>query len=35
MVIDSNPECGEAAREVQLPTIFGDAAAEPVLEAAG
>lgn len=35
VVIDSNPERADAAREEGLPTIFGDAAAEPVLEAAG
>jgi monovalent cation:H+ antiporter-2, CPA2 family len=35
VVIDSNPERVDAAREEGLPTVFGDAAAEPVLEAAG
>src|SRR5215210_2668460 len=35
VVIDSNPERADAAREEGLPTVFGDAAAEPVLEAAG
>src|SRR5919199_4200784 len=35
VVIESNPELADAAREAGFPTVFGDAAAEPVLEAAG
>lgn len=35
VVIDSNPAQADDSREAGLPTIFGDAAAEPVLEAAG
>jgi CPA2 family monovalent cation:H+ antiporter-2 len=35
VVIDANPERAEAAREEGFPAVFGDAAAEPVLEAAG
>ena len=35
VVVDSNPERADAARDAGYPTIFGDAAAEPVLEAAG
>lgn len=34
VVIDSNPARADELREEGLPTIFGDAAAEPVLEAA-
>ena len=35
VVVDSNPERMDVAREVGYPTIFGEAAAEPVLGAAG
>ncbi|MDQ3926649.1 MAG: cation:proton antiporter [Actinomycetota bacterium] len=35
VVVDSNPERADAARDAGYPTVFGDAAAEPVLEAAG
>src|ERR671916_2315292 len=35
VVIDANPERAEAARDEGFPAVFGDAAAEPVLEAAG
>ena len=35
VVVDSNPGRADEARELGYPTIFGDAAAEPVLEAAG
>jgi K+:H+ antiporter len=35
VVVDSNPERMEVAREVGYPAIFGEAAAEPVLAAAG
>ena len=35
VVVDSNPTRTDAAREAGYPTIFGDAAAEPVLRAAG
>jgi CPA2 family monovalent cation:H+ antiporter-2 len=35
VVVDSNPERMDVAREVGYPAIFGEAAAEPVLEAAG
>jgi CPA2 family monovalent cation:H+ antiporter-2 len=35
VVIDGNPERAEAAKEEGFPAVFGDAAAGPVLEAAG
>ena len=35
VVIDASPERSETAREAGYPAVFGDAAAEPVLEAAG
>src|SRR5918998_5979073 len=35
VVVDSNPGRADEARELGYPTIFGDEAAEPVLEAAG
>ncbi|MCA1688777.1 MAG: NAD-binding protein, partial [Actinobacteria bacterium] len=35
VVVDSNPERTGEAGESGYPTVFGDAAAEPVLEAAG
>lgn len=35
VVIESNPSRADEIREQGLPTIFGDAAAHPVLEAAG
>jgi CPA2 family monovalent cation:H+ antiporter-2 len=35
VVIDSNPERADDARDAGFSTVFGDAAAEPVLEAAG
>jgi monovalent cation:H+ antiporter-2, CPA2 family len=35
VVVDLDPERADAARESELPVIYGDAAAEPVLEAAG
>ncbi len=35
VVVDVDPGRGETAREEKLPIIHGDAAAEPVLEAAG
>src|ERR671916_2113707 len=35
VVVDLNPGRADAARESELPVIYGDAAAEPVLEAAG
>jgi CPA2 family monovalent cation:H+ antiporter-2 len=35
VVVDSNPERADAAREAGCPTVFGDASAEPVLEAVG
>ena len=35
VVVDSNPERTDEARDSGYPTVFGDAAAEPVLEAAG
>jgi CPA2 family monovalent cation:H+ antiporter-2 len=35
VVVDSNPERADAARDMEFPTVFGDAAAEPVLEAVG
>jgi CPA2 family monovalent cation:H+ antiporter-2 len=35
VVVDSNPERVDAARDAGYPTVFGDAAAEPVIEAAG
>jgi monovalent cation:H+ antiporter-2, CPA2 family len=35
VIIDNNPERADAARDAGCPTVFGDAAAEPVLEAAG
>jgi CPA2 family monovalent cation:H+ antiporter-2 len=35
VVIDSNPEQADAAREAGYPVVFGDAAADPVLGAAG
>jgi CPA2 family monovalent cation:H+ antiporter-2 len=35
VVVDRSPEQAEAAREAEFPVVFGDAAAEPVLEAAG
>lgn len=35
IVVDSNPARTGAAREAGYPTVFGDAAAEPVLRAAG
>jgi CPA2 family monovalent cation:H+ antiporter-2 len=35
VVVDSNPERMDIAREVGYPAIFGEAAAEPVLAAAG
>jgi CPA2 family monovalent cation:H+ antiporter-2 len=34
-VIDNNPAMSDAARDAGFPTVFGDASAEPVLEAAG
>lgn len=35
VIVDSNPGRTDAARESGYPMVFGDAAAEPVLEAAG
>ncbi len=35
VVIDANPSKVDAVKESGFPTVFGDAAAEPVLEAAG
>src|ERR671916_900277 len=35
VVVDLDPGRADAAREAELPVIYGDAAAEPVLEAAG
>ena len=35
VVIDSNPERADDARDAGFSTVFGEAAAEPVLEAAG
>jgi CPA2 family monovalent cation:H+ antiporter-2 len=35
VVVDVDPNRVEAAREKEIPLIYGDAAAEPVLEAAG
>jgi CPA2 family monovalent cation:H+ antiporter-2 len=35
VIIDGNPERAEAAKEEGFPAVFGDAAAGPVLEAAG
>ena len=35
VVVDLDPGRADAARESELPVIYGDAAAEPVLEAAG
>ncbi|HZY56669.1 MAG TPA: cation:proton antiporter [Rubrobacteraceae bacterium] len=35
VVVENNPERGDTARDAAYPTVFGDAAAEPVLEAAG
>ena len=35
VVIDNNPVQADAARDAGYPTIFGDAAADPVLRAAG
>jgi monovalent cation:H+ antiporter-2, CPA2 family len=35
VVVDANPGRAEEAREAGFPTVFGDAAARPVLEAAG
>src|ERR687890_592371 len=35
VVVEANPERAEAAREAGFPTVYGDAAAGPVQEAAG
>ncbi|MDQ3942913.1 MAG: cation:proton antiporter [Actinomycetota bacterium] len=35
VVVENNPERADAARDAGYPTVSGDAAAEPVLEAAG
>jgi monovalent cation:H+ antiporter-2, CPA2 family len=35
VVVDSNPGRADEARDAGYPTVFGDAGAEPVLEAAG
>ncbi len=35
VVVDVDPGRADAARESELPVVYGDAAAEPVLEAAG
>ncbi len=35
VIIEANPSRAEEAREAGFPTVFGDAAAQPVLEAAG
>jgi CPA2 family monovalent cation:H+ antiporter-2 len=35
VVVENNPERADAARDAGYPVVFGDAAAEPVLEAAG
>ena len=34
VVVDNNPQQADAARDAGFPTVFGDAAAKPVLEAA-
>jgi monovalent cation:H+ antiporter-2, CPA2 family len=35
VIIEANPSRAEEARQADFPTVFGDAAAQPVLEAAG
>ena len=35
VVVDNNPGSADAARDAGLPVVYGDASAEPVLEAAG